>query len=176
VVELLEAWASVAPCDAPFEELLEILPSPKCVSEGMQAAIAWMASVYSSSGSSRASSHDCIAAAVKAAAIGAGYKTVPVREAAGQLMESLISSVGVQAVQGAVQGLDKNLQKTAADALAKAGAAVGPGPAMPAPAAATGGGSRPGTSSAASRPASRWVDACLGWQWCSAAACFDVNR
>ncbi|WIA20537.1 hypothetical protein OEZ85_004931 [Tetradesmus obliquus] len=154
VVEMLEAWASVAPCDAPFEELLEILPSPKCVSEGMQAAIAWMASVYSSSCSSRASSDDCVAAAVKAAAIGAGYKTVPVREAAGQLMEALVTCVGAQAVQGAVQKLDKKLQQTAADALAKASAAVGTGPA-PAAAAAAGGGSRPGTASAASRPASR---------------------
>ncbi|KAF6262791.1 armadillo-type protein [Scenedesmus sp. NREL 46B-D3] len=152
VVEMLEAWASVAPCDAPFEELLEILPSPKCVSEGMQAAISWMASVYSGSSSSRASSNDAIAAAVKAVAVGAGYKTVPVREAAGQLMEALVTSVGAQAVQGAVQGLDKSLQKTAADALAKAGAAVGPGPAMP---AAAGGGSRPGTAGAAGRPASR---------------------
>jgi spermidine/putrescine-binding protein len=152
---MLEAWASVAPCEVPFEELLDILPSPKCVSEGMQAAIAWMASVYSGSISSRASSNDCIAAAVKAVAIGAGYKTVPVREAAGQLMEALVSVVGAQAVQSAVQGLDKALQKTAADALVKASAAVGPGPAMPAPAAAAVGGSRPGTASAAGRPASR---------------------
>lgn len=36
VIELLEAWVSVAPADAPFDEVVDVLPSPKCVSEGMQ--------------------------------------------------------------------------------------------------------------------------------------------
>jgi hypothetical protein len=36
VIELLDAWVSVAPPDAVFDEVVEVLPSPKCVSEGMQ--------------------------------------------------------------------------------------------------------------------------------------------
>jgi hypothetical protein len=36
VIELLEAWVSVAPPEMLFDELVEVLPSPKCVSEGMQ--------------------------------------------------------------------------------------------------------------------------------------------
>lgn len=39
VIELLEAWVSVAPADAPFDEVVDVLPSPKCVSEGMQVQI-----------------------------------------------------------------------------------------------------------------------------------------
>lgn len=150
---MLEAWASVAPTDTAFEELLEILPSPKCVSEGMQAGISWMASVYAAG---KGTTNDCITSAAKAVAIGAGYKTVPVREAAGQLLEAMIATVGLPAVQGAVQGLDKNLQKAAAEALAKCCVSGGAAAVAPAAAAVAAPGSRPGTAaSAGSRPPSR---------------------
>lgn len=36
MIEMLEAWVSVAPPEAPFDEVVDVLPSPKCVSEGMQ--------------------------------------------------------------------------------------------------------------------------------------------
>jgi hypothetical protein len=36
VIELLDAWASAATAEAPFQEVVEVLALPKCVSEGMQ--------------------------------------------------------------------------------------------------------------------------------------------
>jgi hypothetical protein len=36
---MLEAWVSVAPADAAFDEVVDVLPSPKCVSEGMQVRV-----------------------------------------------------------------------------------------------------------------------------------------
>jgi hypothetical protein len=113
---MLESWALVAPLEAPFDELLEVLPSPKCVSEGMQASIAWMASVYTAG---KGTSSDCVALAAKAVAIGIGYKTPQVRDAAGQLLDAMLAAVGPLDVQQAIQGLDKGLQKAAAEALSK---------------------------------------------------------
>lgn len=151
LIEMLDAWVSVAPADQPFEELVEILPSPKCVSEGMQAGITWMASVYSAG---KGTSSDCIAQAAKAVAIGASYKTVPVREAAGQLLEAMIALVGLGDVQQAVDSLDKSSQKAVAEALAKAGiSAAAAAAAVPSSRPSTAGnargttaGSRPGTA------------------------------
>lgn len=39
MIEMLEAWVSVAPADAAFDEVVDVLPSPKCVSEGMQVRV-----------------------------------------------------------------------------------------------------------------------------------------
>lgn len=125
----------------------------------LQAVISWMASVYSDG---KGNSAECIASAAKAAAIGAAYKTVPVREAAATLLEAMATSLGLADAQRAVQGIsDKNLCKAATDALAKvtaaAGGALSAGPSqasgvgMRAPAPRTGG-SRPGTASSSKAP------------------------
>jgi hypothetical protein len=125
----------------------------------LQAVISWMSSVYSSG---KGTSAECIASAAKAAAIGAAYKTVPVREAAATLLEAMATSLGLADVQRAVQGIsDKNLCKAATDALAKvtaaAGGALSAGPSQAsgvgarAPAPRTGG-SRPGTAGGSKVP------------------------
>ena len=127
VVDMLEAWMSVAPVDAVLDELLEVLASPKCVGEGMQTGISWAASAATAG---KISSSDLMAAAVKAGAMGAAYKTVPVREAAAQLFSALIANSGAGSVGSAAQGLPKNLATAAAEAITKANggaAAVGSG-------------------------------------------------
>eukprot|EP00775_Hariotina_reticulata_P007310 gene7310-7523_t len=159
VVELLESWTLAAPLEAPFDELLEVLPSPKCVSEGMQAGIAWMASVYTAG---KGTSTDCVALAAKAVAIGAGYKTPQVREAAGKLLDAMLAAVGVLDVQQAIQGLDKALQKVAAEALSKSAAASSAPsiasraamPSQPGTAGSSGGSTGGVRSSTTSRPGS----------------------
>lgn len=126
-----------------------------------------MASVYAAG---KGTSSDAIASAAKAAAIGAAYKTVPVREAAAALLEAMVNSLGLADVQRAVQGVsDKALSKAASDALAKVTAAGGAGGMLSAgpsqasgmgaarPPAARNGSSRPGTagsSKGVSRPGS----------------------
>lgn len=127
-----------------------------------------MASVYAAG---KGTSSDAIASAAKAAAIGAAYKTVPVREAAAALLEAMVNSVGLADVQRAVQGVsDKALSKAASDALAKvtaanggAGGMLSAGPSQASgvgaarPPAARSGSSRPGTagsSKGVSRPGS----------------------
>jgi hypothetical protein len=117
VVDMLEAWMVVAPVDAVLDELLEVLASPKCVSEGMQAGISWIAAAASAG---KISSSDTMAAAVKAGAMGAAYKTVPVREAAAQLFSALIASCGAGDVASAAQGLPKPLVTAAVEAITKA--------------------------------------------------------
>jgi hypothetical protein len=225
VIEMLEAWAAVAPVEAPFDEVVEVLPSPKCVSEGMQvrwlpmvacihlpyaawldchvaiasqqsvakliiplagmgvnyvacsrervyspahpcwcltvklypdasqAAISWMASAYLAG---KGTSSECIASAAKAAAIGAAYKTVPVREAAAGLLEAMANALGLADVQRAVQGIsDKALCKAASDALAKVAAANGGGMLSAGPSQASGVGARGGSAAQPPRPPSR---------------------
>jgi hypothetical protein len=39
VIDLLDAWVAVAPADPLFDEVVDVLPSPKCVSEGMQVSL-----------------------------------------------------------------------------------------------------------------------------------------
>jgi hypothetical protein len=117
-----------------------------------------MASVYANG---KGTSAECIASASKAAAIGAAYKTVPVREAATALLEAMATSLGLADVQRAVQGVsDNNLRKAATDALAKVTAAAGGALSAPpsqasamgarAPAPRTG--SRPSTASSSKVP------------------------
>lgn len=133
----------------------------------LQAVISWMASVYAAG---KGTSSDSISSAAKAAAIGAAYKTVPVREAAAALLEAMVNSLGLADVQRAVQGIsDKALAKAASDALAKVTAAGGGAGGMlsagPSQASGVGarpdtprmGGSRPGTAASSkgvSRPGS----------------------
>jgi hypothetical protein len=45
VVEMLDAWAAVAPVDSLVTELLEALLSPKCTADGKAEGIAWLASL-----------------------------------------------------------------------------------------------------------------------------------
>lgn len=120
----------------------QVMASPKCVGEGMQAALAWMAATISGG---RTPSQDATRVAVKAAAMGAGYKTAPVREAAVAVMGALLAAVGGAEVNGAVQALEgKALKQAAQEAISKAGGSAAA--AAPAPAAAAAGGSRPGTA------------------------------
>lgn len=108
-----------------------------------------MASVYTAG---KGTSAESIASAAKAAALGAAYKTVPVREAAAGLLEAMVNALGLPDVQRAVQGIsDKALSKAAADALAKVAAASGGGPLSATPSQA----SRLGSSAAAPRAGSR---------------------
>lgn len=117
----------------------------------LQAAISWMASVFAAG---KGTSSECIASAAKAAAVGAAYKTVPVREAAAALLEAMTTALGLADVQRAVQGIsDKSLAKAAADALAKVAAANGGATLSAAPLQSMGSGSRPATPRAgSSRP------------------------
>lgn len=119
----------------------------------LQAALSWMASVYAAG---KGTGSECVATAAKAAAIGAAYKTVPVREAASALLEAMANTLGLAGVQRAVQGVsDKALSKAASDALAKIAAAGGGssgGSLSAGPSQASGVGARPPTPSGGSRP------------------------
>jgi len=117
----------------------------------LQAAISWMASVFAAG---KGTSSECIASAAKAAAVGAAYKTVPVREAAAALLEAMTTALGLADVQRAVQGIsDKSLAQAAGDALAKVAAANGGATLSAAPLQSMGSGSRPATPRAgSSRP------------------------
>lgn len=132
--------------------------SSRCVSEGMAAGLTWMASVYAAG---KGCSTECLGYAARAVAIGAAYKTVPVREAAASLAEAMVLAAGAADVASAVAGLDKAARAAAGDALAKAGVTVGATGATAAPSAAAGGtrtgaagagGSAVARSSASSRP------------------------
>lgn len=119
-----------------------------------------MASVYTAG---KGTSSEAIATAAKAAAIGAAYKTVPVREAAAALLEAMVNSLGLADVQRAVNSIsDKNLGKAATEALAKVTAACGGATGMlsAGPSQASGVGARPATPRAGgSRPPSRGAPA-----------------
>lgn len=139
VVEMLEGWVSVAPAEPLFAELCDIIASPKCVGEGMQAAIEWMAKAAEAG---KVVGGDCLAYAVKAVALGAEYKTAPVREAAAHLVTALLAAGAPQEVAAAANGLEKGLQKVAMEAINKAAGGI-------VSAAPSGGASsRPGTAGA----------------------------
>lgn len=119
------------------------MASPKCVSEGMQAALAWMASALAAG---KGATPDGARWAARAAAQGAGYKTAPVREAAAAVMSALVAAVGGGEAAAAVAAIDnKALKQAGQEALAKAG---GGGGSSAAPSMATTmAGSRPATAS-----------------------------
>lgn len=85
MVEMLDAWAAVAPVDALAQELSEAVAAPKCSAEGRKLALEWLASVAASGRVG-----DALPDTVKTAALGSMDKAVEVREASSRLLLALI--------------------------------------------------------------------------------------
>jgi cytoskeleton-associated protein 5 len=127
------------------------MASPKCVGEGMQAALAWMASAVAAG---RGATPDGARWAAKAAALGAGYKTAPVREAAAALFAAMASTLGGGELHAAVHSIDnKALKQTAVEALQKAGISTSGGGGGGLSTAGSAASSRPGTATGGRAPA-----------------------
>jgi hypothetical protein len=147
VVEMLNAWVAVAPADGPLDELREVLNSPKCVGDTMQAAIGWMATAAAAG---KITGGSCLTTAMTIGAQGAGYKTAPVREVAAQLFANLVGVVGVQELSSIAHHLNKPLSAVAVEAVAKAAGGAVPAAAAPAMRSSTAGSVRASTSAAPS--------------------------
>jgi hypothetical protein len=85
VVEMLDAWAAVAPVDPLVAELCEAVAAPKCSADGRKLALEWLTNIAASG-----KVGDATVDSVKTATLGSMDKAVEVREASSRLMAELI--------------------------------------------------------------------------------------
>lgn len=140
VVEVLDAWASVAPVEALFDELLTTISSPKCCTDGRADALLWMATIVSAGNAG-----GCGSDGLKCAVLGSQDKTVEVREAASKLLGVMIDSFGLPEIEVLGSQLEGPQKKAAQEAITKVSGVAVNLSAVVAPSSAPS--SRPSTSS-----------------------------